>query len=351
MKRLSSCVAIFVLAFLALLLVNGAVYSIRSTASDPARPWYGFTRTVTITVGSSTDPLTPALNSRWQLETLNQVVPNDVYAVPLPSDAYDIHVQINDGVYTVNPGPIVVITTTKPWFYLDYRTNQQVRLVGSQMLIAQTANNSQEFRYISTLIFTAPYQYVGASGYSPISVTSSTLHWDNISLPDASQHYRFSASTWLASSALTDAAKPDLRILTATLQAALNQIQVSAVIQNHGAMTTAAPSYLNLYDYIAPSSPPTNPFDTRNSGCQLYPLTQCPGLTPNPLPLLGPGEIITVTGGYTLAPRTGIHDIYFLVDGLGGSLGQNWESNENNNSIWAGSVFNSAVFMPILRRG
>lgn len=368
MKRLANCVTIFALAFLTLLFINGAVYSTRSTTSDPPPPPFDETRAVTstarsfpspwqrivtITVGSSTDPLTPALNSLWEIENNGQNPGDHRYQIPLPSDAYDISVTLDGGTYSIEPGPLISITSVVPWYYLQFRTNQRALRIGGQILVTQTAFSNQGFRYISTLIFTEPYRYIGTSGYSPVSVTPSSIHWDVLPthIPSIDRN-RFDASTWLASSALTDTDKPDLEILTATLQAqaGFHQVRVSTVIQNHSVMTAPAPPYLNLYDYLAPSAVPTNPLAVDDSWCQLYPFTQCSDFTPNPLPQLGPGESITVTADYTLSPRSGNHYLYFLVDALGGSLGQNWESNENNNSIFAGTAFNSIVFLPLLIR-
>jgi hypothetical protein len=354
MKRVTYCSTAVAVAFLMLFFVTGStIYSAPASDTGPLRPWYGFTRVVTITVDSSSDPLTPALNSLWQMENINQVVPNDVYRVPLPTDAYSINVKLLSGVYTIDPdplGPTVVITTVQPWFYIDYRTNQRAVRIGGQILITQTAINNQEYRYISTVNFTGPYQYIGTSGYSPASVAAATLHWDTIPVPLGDKNpYRFYASTWLGDPRLTD--RPDLEILTATLHAlSLNQVQVTAVIQNRGITTTVAPSYLNLYDYLAPSTPPTNPADATYSWCSRYPSTQCPPSTTNPLPLLEPGASVTFTADYTLSYRSGLHDLYFLVDGLGGNLGLNWESNEDNNWILAGSKFNSTVLLPVIQR-
>jgi hypothetical protein len=346
MKRVIYCSIAIAVASLSLLFVTGVVRS--TDGPDPARPWYGFTRIVTITLDSASDPLTPALNSLWQLENINQIVPNDVYLIPLPTDAYSINVELLSGVYTIDPGPTVVITTVQPWFYLNYRTTQRALRVGSQILITQTASNSQQFRYVSTLIFTGPYQYVGSSGTSPVSVTGSATHWDNIPALGADARYRVNTFTWLGHP-LTE--KPDLEILTATLESlSLNQVRVSAVIHNRGVTTTAAPPYLNLYDYLAPSTPPTNPANTTYSWCRLDPVTQCPTSTTNPLPLLEPGASLTFTADYTLSLRSGTHDLYFLVDGLGGNLGLNWESDENNNWKLAGSKFNVSVLLPLVQR-
>ena len=92
MKRVIYCSIAIAVAFLCLFVVTGVVRS--TDGPNPARPWYGFTRIVTITLESASDPLTPALNSRWQLENINQVVPDDVYRVTLPTDAYSINVKV-----------------------------------------------------------------------------------------------------------------------------------------------------------------------------------------------------------------------------------------------------------------
>jgi hypothetical protein len=347
MKRVTYCLTAVIVAFLALLLVTGTVRS--SDGSDPTRPWYGFTRIVTITVESSSDPLTPALNSLWQLESINLIT--NVYRIPLPTDAYSINVKLSVGdSYVVEPGPppTIVFYGEQPWFYIDYRTNQRALRVGNQILITQTAGNTQQFRYLSTLIFTAPYQYVGTSGDSPISITNSAIHWDTIPELGSDIRHRVDVSTWLGGP-VTE--KPDLEILTATLQTlSHNQVYVTAVIHNRGITTTAAPPYLNLYDYLAPSTPPANPADVTYSWCSLYPATGCASSPPNPLPRLEAGASFTFTAGYTLSYRSGIHDLYFLADGLGGSLGLNWESNETNNWKLAGSIFHATVLLPLIQR-
>jgi len=348
MKRVTYCIIAITMALLTLAFVNGTVHS--TDAPDLARPWAGFTRIVTITLESASDPLTPALNSLWQIESIGLRTNNNVTSILLPSDAYSINVKLLGGVYSIEPGPTVVISSDQLWFYLDYHTNQRALRVANQILVTQTAANNQEYHYISTLNFTAPYQYIGTSGYSPISVTAASLHWSNIPapLPGITNSFRFNSSTWLGDPRLAD--KPDLEILTATLQSVtLDQVQVSAVIHNRGVTTTAAPPYLNLYDYLAPSMPPNNPLDATDSWCSLYPLTQCPEPSTNPLPRLEPGASITFTADYTLSYRSGTHDLYFLIDGLGGNLGLNWESDENNNWKLAGSIFKSTVLLPLVR--
>ncbi len=349
MKRVTYCSTAVAAAFLTLLFVTGVVHS--TDTPYPARPWTGFTRVVTITLESAGDPLTTALNSLWQMESIGLATLDHVVRIPLPSDAYSINVKLLSGLYSIVPGPTVVISSDQLWFYLDYYTDQRALRVGNQILVTQTAINNQEYRYVSTLNFTAPYQYIGTSGYSPISVAASSLHWDNIPVEiiGVNNPYRFNSSTWLGDSRLTD--KPDLEILTATLQAlSLNQVQVTAVIHNRGVTTTAAPPYLNLYDYLAPSTPPTNPLDVTYSWCSLYPATQCPPNTTNPLPVLEPGASVTFTAAYTFSYRSGTHDLYFLVDGLGGNWGLNWESDENNNGKLAGSKFNASILLPLVRR-
>jgi hypothetical protein len=346
MKRITHCLTAVIAAFLALLFVTGVVHS--TDGPDPARPWYGFTRIVTITLESASDPLTPALNSLWQLESINLIT--NVYNIPLPTDAYSINVKLSAGDYVIEPGPTIVFTGSQPWFYLDYRTNQRALRVGNQILITQTAGNTQQFRYLATLIFTAPYQYIGTSGNSPIAVTSPNIQWDIVPALGAGPVHRIDISTWLGDPRLPDSDRPDLEILTATLKGlSLNQVQVSAVIHNGGVTTTVAPPYLNLYDYLAPSTPPTSPVNVTYSWCSLYPATHCAGGTPNPLPILNAGATVTVTAEYTLSSRSGTHDLYFLVDGLGGDLGLNWESIETNNWKFAGSQFYSTVFLPLVQ--
>jgi hypothetical protein len=346
MKRVTYCLTAVIAAFVTLLFVTEAVHS--TDTPDPTRPWYGFTRIVTITVEPASDPLTPVLNSLWQIESINLIT--DVYRIPLPTDAYSINVKLSVGNnYVIDLGPTIVFTGSQPWFYIDYRTNQRALRVGNQILITQTAGNAQQFRYLATLIFTTPYQYVGTSGNSPISITNSVIHWDAIPELGTDNRHRIDASTWLGDSRPID--KPDLEILTATLKPlSFNQVQVSAVIHNRGVTTTAAPPYLNLYDYLAPSTPPANPADVTDSWCSLYPTTRCAVGVPNPLPSLAAGATITVTADYTLSFRSGTHDLYFLVDGLGGNFGLNWESDETNNWKLAGSQSGSTVLLPLIQR-
>jgi hypothetical protein len=346
MKRVTYCLTAVIAAFVALLFVTEVV---RSTDSpDPARPWYGFTRIVTITVEPASDPLTPALNSLWQMENINLIT--DVYKIPLPTDAYNINVKLSVGNnYDIEPGPTIVFTGSQPWFYVDYRTNQRALRVGNQILITQTAGNTQQFHYLSTLLFAEPYQYIGTSGHSPISITNPSIQWDDIPVSGPDLVHRINISTWLGDTRLTAAAGPDLEILTATLKPlSFSQARISAVIHNRGITTTVAPPYLNLYDYLAPSTPPTNPADATNSWCTLYPTTRCAVGSPDPLPILAAGDTITVWADYTLSFRSGTHDLYFLVDGLGGNLGLNWESDETNNWKLAGSQSSWRVLLPLI---
>jgi hypothetical protein len=355
MKRLIHSAAAILAAFLTLLLLTGAVHS--APPADraemaPARPNYAYTRLNTITVGSSTNPLTPGLNSRWQFENIDHYV-FGVYSITLPSDAYEISVTSSTDQYRIEPGPTIVITGPQPHLYYEYRTNQRALRFGNQILITQAASNNQEYRYLSTLIFTDPYQYVGTSGFAPTETTASTIYWDVV--PDKTgvgeeARFRFNASTWLADPSFPT--KPDLEIIAASLSSQLNQVYVTATIRNSGFIVAPAPAYLNLYDRLSPSVTPTGPLDS-GGWCSSTPLSSCGGGDSNPLPALVPGDAVVFTATFDLT-TTGQHDIYLFVDALGGSQGKglNVESVESNNSRWAGFLmkWSNSVFLPLIVR-
>jgi hypothetical protein len=354
MKRLIHSVAAILAAFLAVLLLTGAVHSAPAAdhaAMAPARPDYAYTRLTTITVGSSSDPLTSGLNSRWQFENIDHFV-FGVYSITLPSDAYEISVTSSTDQYRIEPGPTIVITGPQPHLYYEYRTNQRALRFGNQILITQTASNNQEYRYLSTLIFTDPYQYVGTSGFVPTE-TATTLSWDVVPELGADARYRFSASTWLVHPSIPLNPRPDLEIVAASLSSQMEHAYVTATIRNSGFTMTVAPAYLNLYDRLSPSVTPTGPLDVVGGWCSAAPQSSCGGDDGNPLPALAPGDAVIFTATFNLT-TPGKHDIYLFVDALGGSLGKglNVESVESNNSRWAGSLmkWSSFVFLPLIIR-
>jgi|GEM_PF-3502369 len=352
MKHLIHSAAALLAACVALLLLTSAVQSSPPPdrgAVPLARPNYAYTRIVTITVGSSTVPLTPGLTSRWQFETLDQII-SGIFEIPLPSDAYEISVALPVNMYHIDPGPTLVITGPQPELYYEYLTNQRALRFGNQILITQTASNNQEYRYLATLIFTGPYQLIGTSGFAPTQTTASTLSWDVVPELETDGRYRFGASTWLLDPRRPDT-RPDLGIITATVLNQLNHIYVSANIRNNGPMTAWAPAYINLYDRIAPSIPPTGPLDLQYGWCNLAPSSSCAGSANNPLPAVPPGQTVIFTAEVDLSAIIGPHNIYLLVDALGGSQGLNVESDENNNVILAGTVRRGTpVFLPLIRR-
>jgi hypothetical protein len=356
MKHLIPLAAALLAACVALLLLVGAVQSSPSldrVAEPPARPQYAYTRIVTVTVGSSTVPTTTGLTSRWQFETIDQVV-SGTYEIPLPGDAYEISVALPFTVYHIDPGPTLIITGPQTRLYYEYKTDQRALRFGNQILITQTASNNQEYRYLATLTFAGPYEYLGTSGFAPTATTASTISWDVVPPIDAEARYRFNASTWLVDTRLPDT-RPDLEIITATVLSQLNHIYVTADIRNNGPMTAWAPAYLNLSDRIAPSVPPTRPLDLDNGWCSPAPVSSCGDGVNNPLPAVSPGQTVIFTAEYDLSAIDGRHNIYLFVDALGGQAvnqGLNVESNENNNVFPAGSLFRlgKVVFLPLIRR-
>jgi hypothetical protein len=347
---------VFLVAGVALLLLAGAVYSSpRSNHSRqaPARPDYTYTRIVTITVYTSTVALTPGLISRWQFRTLDQVI-SYTFDIPLPSDAYEISVALPITYYRIDPGPTLIITGPQANLYYEYKTGQRALRFGSQILITQAASNNQPYRYLGTLTFADPYTYVGTSGFAPTATTPGAISWDVVPEVDSDQRYRFNASTWLWDPRLVPPVltRPDLEIFTATVRSQNDHIYVTATIRNNGPMTAWAPPYINLYDRIAPFLPPAGPLDLTDSWCSMIPESSCGISTTNPLSPVLPGQTVIFTAEHDLNPVNGRHDIYLLVDALGGSQGLNVESAENNNVILAATLLRLGehIFLPLIRR-
>jgi hypothetical protein len=351
MKQLIYLVAALLAACAALLLLVGAVHSspaLDRMAEPPARPSYAYTRIVTITVGSSTVPLTPGLTSRWQFETLDQVI-STTFPIPLPEDAYAISVALPITMYHIDPGPTLIITGPQPRLYYEYWTDQRALRFGNQILITQSASNNQQYRYLATLTFAGPYEYLGTSGFAPTTTTASTISWDGVPELEADARFRLNASTWLFDPRLP-ATRPELAIITATVLDQSDHIYVTADIRNNGPMTAWAGAYINLYDRLAPTMPPTGPLDMADGWCSLTPVSSCGGDS-EPLPAVAPGQTVIFTAEHDLSATNGQHEIYLFVDALGGSRGLNVESAENNNLILAGTVWRGRkVFLPLIRR-
>lgn len=380
MKRSISFTTAILAAFLALLLLASTVRSepltdrggpdplpavfnpeyIKLFPGFPAGPsaiqstaQYSLTRIVTVTVDSPTVPLTPGLNSRWQIDILGQQFLTGT--ISLPSDASAIAVVPFNGEYSIDYlGPTIYISNSQGLYY-EYRTAQQALRFGNQILIAQSYSFNRPLHYVGTVIFTDPYHYVGYVGYAPTQTTATQLYWD--ASFTKTQLNEFKADTWLVDTGLPDI-RPDLKIATATLLSQLNHVYVTAGIRNDGPITAWAPVYINLYDRIAASVPPTGPLDLANGWCTLSPFSWCGGVN-NPLPAIPPFQTVIFTAQHDLLAVNGVHDIYLLVDALGAGdvlgdgedRGLNVESADNNNVKLVGSVmrWSAFVFLPLIR--
>jgi hypothetical protein len=374
MKRLIPCAAAILAAVCALLLFAGAVQSGGLTdRSQPgtgpipiqpehdqhaiggqgglahiqSTPEYSLTRLVTITVGTTSLPFTPSLNSRWQIDLFSQQFLTA--SINLPSDAGDIIVNLLNGDFGIDPsGPTIYVTNSQGLYY-EYHTDQQAVRFGNQILISQVYRFNRSLHYIGTLVFTAPYQYVGYSGYAPTQTGATELYWDQ-AFPET-QLNEFQSAIWLIQPGAFQ--RPDLQIVTATASNQLNHLYVTADIRNNGPITAGAPAYLNLYDRLAPSVPPTGPLDLTDGWCSLTPVSMCANGTSDPLPAIPPGETVVYTAEYDLRAINGQHDIYLFVDALGSDQGLNVESAEGNNWTKVGSFawHGDFIFLPLVRRG
>jgi hypothetical protein len=313
---------------------------------------YSLTRIVTVTVGSSTVPLTPGLNSHWQIDILGQQFLTGT--ISLPSDASAINVTVVNGEYSIDySGPTIYISNSQGLNY-EYLTDQQALRFGNQILISQIYRYNRPLHYVGTVVFTDPYQYVGVAGYVPTQVNATELHWD--ASFTRTELNTFEANTWLVHPEITT--KPDLEIITATLFNQTNHVHVAATIRNGGFMPAGAPAYLNLYDRLAPSVLPTGPLDLADGWCSLSPFSLCGGGASNPLPAILPGQAVIFTAEIELT-ASGRHDIYLFVDALGSSQGLNSnqglnvESVEDNNFRLVGSTikWETFVFLPVIKRG
>jgi hypothetical protein len=318
----------------------------RGLANIQSTSDFGLTRIVTITVGTTRLPFTPSLNSRWQIDVLSQEPLTA--SVNLPADASDIIVNPLDGDYGIDySGPTIHVTNSQGLYY-EYHTDQQALRFGNQILISQIYRYNRPLHYVGSLVFTAPYQYVGYSGYAPTQTGATELYWDQ-ALPGPGVQ-EFQSAIWLIQ---PDAfPRPDLQIVTATASSQLNRLYVTADIRNNGPITAGAPPYVNLYDRLAPSVPPTGPLDLTDGWCTLTPASMCADGTSDPLPAIPPGETVVYTAEYDLRAINGQHDIYLFVDALGSDQGLNVESAEGNNWTKVGSFawHGDFIFLPLVLR-
>jgi hypothetical protein len=311
---------------------------------------------VTVTVESG-DPLTPALASFWQAAWISFPVSASgiQFGISLPSDATDVTATVTCGTYDI-VGDTIQFTLTESTachFGYDLRTNQRVLRQGNQYRIDQVAGNNVFFLYITTIVFTAPYEFVGFIGPTPMTVASHMLHWEQVVPENEPPFHRFRSSIWLADPRVT---RPDLQIIAAGLQldssSIISSAQVTAVIYNSSTMESGAPTHINLYDRLAPSSPPTGPLDLDGGWCGLSTTPACPSTATftNPVPIIAAGETMTLTTNYTFA-QCGPRNLYLQIDVFGGEAGLNLEANEANNQITLGQVYIPCVIrLPLFRK-
>ncbi len=315
-----------------------------SDRNQPAADFY-LTRRVTVTVASSSVALTPGLSSRWQIDVFR--LEYFTGTVDLPPDASEITATVLNGEFGIDYSRPQIFITNSQGLYYAYVTSQQALRFGNQILISQTYRYNRPLHYISTIIFTAPYQYVGYAGYAPTQTTATEVYWDVPFTADG-QFHQFVSSIWLVDPRLQ---RPELEIINATATGENDHILVTALVRNNGPITASAPSYMNLYDRLAPSTVPTGPLDLAQGWCSLTPFSSCGGFI-NPVPPVPPGQTVLFTTEYDLSPINGQHDIYLFIDALGGSKGLNVESAENNNVVLAGSPIRRGehIFLPLIQR-
>lgn len=360
-QRITRSLLVIALAALALVfLYHGAQAQLRGGLSLPLQPADepapAFTRMVTVAIESG-DPLTPALTSFWQAAWISFPVSAGgiSFPIPLPSDATDVTATVTCGTYDI-VGNTVQFTLTESiacHFGYELRTDQRVTRQGNQYRIDQVAGNDTFVRYIATIVFTAPYQFVGFIGPTPMTITSDMLHWEQVMPENEPPFHRFRSSIWLADPRVT---RPDLQIITASLEldasSIISSAQVTAVIYNSSTMESGAPTHINLYDRLAPSSPPTGPLDLDGGWCGLGTTPACPSTASftNPVPIIAAGETMTLTTDYTFA-QCGPRDLYLQIDVFGGEAGLNLEADETNNQIALGQVFIPClIHLPLIRK-
>jgi len=306
-------------------------------SNSTADPQPAFTRFVTITVAGGA-PLLPTLNSAWQQTILGFPVGTDGFTrtVFLPTDATVITASVNNGSFSIIGTSIEFRLLPGPTnFGWSYHTDQQVVRTGNEYQIDQIAASNAFYRYVGTILFPGPYQYVGSTTFAPQLVTTDTIQWDLIVPvdPETGQH-RFNATSWLVDPRLN---KPDLAFTAAqmTIESGLNPpiAHLTATIRNNNVVDIASiAAYLEFYDRASPSTPPDGPLDHAGGWCGSAPIPACQNFPTfsNPIPSLAPGASATVAMTYPLQ-SPGLRDYYFQIDTFGGVNGFNIESNEANN--------------------
>jgi hypothetical protein len=274
----------------------------------------------------------------------------------LPSDATDVTATVNCGTYDIVSGTIqFTLTESLCHFGYDFRTNERVTRQGNQYSISQVAGSNASFLYITTIVFTAPYEFVGFIGPTPLTVTSSMLHWEQVVPENEPPFHRFRSAIWLADDPHV-ITRPDLQIVTAGLEldasSIISSAHVTAVIYNSSTMDSGAPTHINLYDRLAPSTPPTGPLDLAGGWCGLDTTPACPSTASftNPVPIIAAGETMTLTTDYTFA-RCGPRDLYLQIDVFGGEAGLNLEADEANNQVPLGQIYVPCLIRtPLIRK-
>jgi hypothetical protein len=213
------------------------------------------------------------------------------------------------------------------------------------------------FQFQGIVSYSAPYQYVATLEHLPTDQSAGEVSW---SLPSDyfpeiyTASHRMLLTTWLADPRIPE--KPDLNIISHTFQVDTQPqqsvVHVTATVNNSGNYTTGAPAYLNLYDRLSPSGPPTDPLDFEGGWCGTPERHSCPSTATftNPLEVVEPNQAFTLTASYVFT-RLGRHQFYLLVDAFGSDSGLNQEINEANNLVWLGEALRPfKVFLPLARK-
>jgi hypothetical protein len=295
-----------------------------------------FTQRLTVTVETGV-PTATTLFSRWENEFLGfPVGPSGIsFNMTTPTDATEITASVQHGSFQIVGTTVYFSLTETSDFGWSYRTAQKVSRTGNQFQIDQFARSNNFYRYIGTILFPPSYQYVGSITFTPQIVTSDTVQWDLV-VPQNTPPDRhvFNASSWLADPRL---GQPDLSFTAAamSIEADLNPpiAHLTATIRNNNDVDiTSTNAFLEFYDRLSPSTPPTSPLDHDGGWCGTGTAPVCPAFATftNPVPSLAPGSSITVAMDYPLT-KPGLRDYYFQIDTFGGAAGLNLEFNELNN--------------------
>jgi hypothetical protein len=87
-------------------------------------------------VGTSTVPLTPGLNSRWQIDILQQEFFTGT--ISLPADASDVTATLVNGDFSIDYAGATIYISNSQGLYYEYHTDQQAQRFGNQILISHT---------------------------------------------------------------------------------------------------------------------------------------------------------------------------------------------------------------------